>query len=367
MKALQWYASRLDAARQTAALTAAFGVNPLLAAVLSQDKDFPRFLLLEKRGENYAVYGADPDVQISVGSRLGPDPLYQWAAEKLTGFNVNVQFIHNKFLLVDPLGADPLVVTGSANFSEASTTENDENMLVIRGDTRVADIYLGEFMRMFNHFFFRYQANRVRSLPKLSSKEMFPPEFSWRRTTPGRSATTIQKSPKFKIGVVANGYQRTSVYGIIKRNPLNPYSETIFMLMCATCTAKLIIKINWITLQVYYLEAIMASKVYWGSPRQSKLDAKETLPAKLDLILDELHLRERVKDELVVLKMHTGSNIGYSTIHPVFVRKVVKPSKTAAEKQWWPTSIGMCNGAHSARLHRRDAGLPDLPDLGAVG
>lgn len=68
----------------------------------------------------------------------------------------------------------------------------------------------------------------------------------------------------------------------------------------------------------------MASKVYWGSPRQAMLDAKETLPAKLDLILDQLRLRERVKDELVVLKMHTGSNIGYSTIHPVFVRKVVK-------------------------------------------
>jgi len=28
-------------------------------------------------------------------------------------------------------------------------------MLVIRGDTRTADIYLGEFMRLFNHFYFR--------------------------------------------------------------------------------------------------------------------------------------------------------------------------------------------------------------------
>jgi phosphatidylserine/phosphatidylglycerophosphate/cardiolipin synthase-like enzyme len=48
-----------------------------------------------------------------------------------------------------------LVVSGSANFSEASTKDNDENMLIIRGDTRVADIYLGEFMRLYNHFAFR--------------------------------------------------------------------------------------------------------------------------------------------------------------------------------------------------------------------
>lgn len=71
----------------------------------------------------------------------------------------------------------------------------------------------------------------------------------------------------------------------------------------------------------------MASVVYYGSPRQARLEAKETLPAKLDLIIEKLHLRERVKGETVVLKMHTGNNIGYSTVHPVFVRKVVQAIK----------------------------------------
>jgi len=32
-----------------------------------------------------------------------------------------------------------------------SVTDNDENMLLIRGDTRVADIFFGEFMRVFAH------------------------------------------------------------------------------------------------------------------------------------------------------------------------------------------------------------------------
>ena len=69
--------------------------------------------------------------------------------------NHHVSYIHSKFLLMDPLGADPIVVTGSANFSEASTNDNDENMLIIRGNTRVADIYFTEFNRLFNHYYFR--------------------------------------------------------------------------------------------------------------------------------------------------------------------------------------------------------------------
>ncbi len=76
----------------------------------------------------------------------------------------------------------------------------------------------------------------------------------------------------------------------------------------------------------------MKSKVFYGDPRQSRLEGKETLPAKLDLILDELHLRDRVKGELVALKLHVGNHIGYSTIHPVFVRKVVQTILTGGGK-----------------------------------
>lgn len=76
----------------------------------------------------------------------------------------------------------------------------------------------------------------------------------------------------------------------------------------------------------------MKSTVYFGSPRQSRLEANETLPAKLDLILDALHLRDRVKGEVVAIKMHLGNNLSYSTIHPVFVRKVVQAVKDGGGK-----------------------------------
>jgi uncharacterized Fe-S center protein len=76
----------------------------------------------------------------------------------------------------------------------------------------------------------------------------------------------------------------------------------------------------------------MPVPVYFGSPRQARLEAKETLPAKLDLILERLHLRDRVKEDTVAIKMHTGNNMVYSTVHPVFVRRVVQAVKDGGGK-----------------------------------
>jgi phosphatidylserine/phosphatidylglycerophosphate/cardiolipin synthase-like enzyme len=152
---LNWYGDSLDAAKESAHLTAAFGVNAVLAKVLGKQKAQLRYLLLEKEGDNRKVYAADKDVQVAVGSKLGGDALYGWTEEALTGLNLHVLYFHTKYMLIDPLSSKPLVISGSANFSDASTIRNDENMLVIAGDRRVADIYLGEFMRLHSHYYFR--------------------------------------------------------------------------------------------------------------------------------------------------------------------------------------------------------------------
>jgi len=181
LEVLKWYASRMDAAEGSVNLTAAFGVNPLLAEVLSKNKDYLRYLLLERRGQNYDVYARDPDVRVSIGSKLDDDYLFRWTKERLTGFNKHVNYVHTKFMLIDPLSQNPTVISGSANFSDNSTTKNDENMLVIQDDTRVADIYLGEFARLFNHFYFRYIANLLRTdeASPDRSHAFLKPDDSW--------------------------------------------------------------------------------------------------------------------------------------------------------------------------------------------
>lgn len=108
----------------------------------------------------------------------------------------------------------------------------------------------------------------------------------------------------------------------------------------------------------------MPSKVFFGTARQARLEAKETLPAKLDLILNELHLRDRVNKETVVIKMHTGNNMIYSTIHPVFVRRVVQAIKEGGGKPFvvdvnWDTA-----GAETRGYSTEVLGCPVYPAAG---
>ena len=80
--------------------------------------------------------------KFAIGSFLGKGAFNHWFDEQFQD-ETHVRYLHTKYMLVDPLGDNPMVVCGSANFSDASTTNNDENMLIIRGNPRVADIYLG--------------------------------------------------------------------------------------------------------------------------------------------------------------------------------------------------------------------------------
>jgi phosphatidylserine/phosphatidylglycerophosphate/cardiolipin synthase-like enzyme len=131
----------------------------LLKQVLADNgpDDHIVYLLLERADSGDPKLTSQNNVYEAWGSYVR-DPLYQWARETSTralGLNVHVIYVHSKFMLADPLSDDPVVVTGSANFSEASTTSNDENMILIRGNLRVADIYFTEFNRLFNHYYFR--------------------------------------------------------------------------------------------------------------------------------------------------------------------------------------------------------------------
>jgi uncharacterized Fe-S center protein len=108
----------------------------------------------------------------------------------------------------------------------------------------------------------------------------------------------------------------------------------------------------------------MTSTVYFGSARQARLEAKETLPAKLDLIIDRLQLRDRVKDEMVAIKMHTGNNMVYSTIHPVFVRRVVQAIKDGGGKPFVVDVNWDAAGAEQRGYASEVIGCPVYPAAG---
>ena len=186
---LEWYADRLAAANQCVFFTAAFSVaqqimdKVVVEQAVEHDQPYLRYLLLEGIGgllkDKYPVMAACRQNRIAWGETMrtrdsDPDELI----ETLTGLNDHVNYLHTKYMLIDPLSEDPIVITGSANFSEASTVDNDENMLIIRGDTAVADIFLGEFMRLFNHFQARNVLNRL-SNDQVAGTFPLVPDGSW--------------------------------------------------------------------------------------------------------------------------------------------------------------------------------------------
>lgn len=165
LDALDWYAQMAGDAQRALFMTFAFGMNERFARVYDKTDDVLRFALMEKKGngKQYKVQAAEvdrirrrPNTTIAVGAKIELNMFDRWLQEiDQISDQAHVLYVHTKYMLIDPLGDDPIVVVGSANFSKASTDTNDENMLVIRGNRAVADVYFGEFMRLFSHYAFR--------------------------------------------------------------------------------------------------------------------------------------------------------------------------------------------------------------------
>lgn len=196
-KTLDWYAELLRSAQEIVCFTVAFTVAETLANVLIEDVDALRFVLKDKAGKNDADIQRDKDVLVAVGSKFEKDEFPGWLGESLTGFNRNL-YIHDKFMLVDPLGDDPIVATGSANFSNNSVVANDENMLVIRGNTRVADIYFGEFMRIFDHIYARFLVKRAEAAGEDVTRNFLTPDAKWVKRHAGKTSPKAKRRIYFR-------------------------------------------------------------------------------------------------------------------------------------------------------------------------
>lgn len=162
---LHWYADLMDSAKRILCMTFAFNLDEFFLKVLLHRNDTLRYAVFDKNLKTDVEDQIDQvhNTVIAAGAKLEEHDLENFIGENLTGFNKN-QYIHDKFMLVDPLGDDPIVVTGTANFSGPSQYANDENMVVIRGNLRVADIYFGEFMRIFDHLYSRYIVGKMKKL-----------------------------------------------------------------------------------------------------------------------------------------------------------------------------------------------------------
>jgi phosphatidylserine/phosphatidylglycerophosphate/cardiolipin synthase-like enzyme len=200
LQALRWYAQMAKRDSLPIFITLAFGMNKLVQAVYKQTDGVLRVALLEKPGNGAGLKQGRIDVQnirnlpnvlVAMGNYVTANSFDRWLKEidRVTA-EVNVRWVHTKFMMIDPLGAKPIVITGSANFSDASTDTNDENMLVISGDKRVADIYFTEFLRIYTHHAFRESLTFKRK-----------PGTEWK-------PNYLDESPKWQTPYFAKGNER---------------------------------------------------------------------------------------------------------------------------------------------------------------
>lgn len=107
------------------------------------------------------------------------------------------------------------------------------------------------------------------------------------------------------------------------------------------------------------------SKVFFGSAQARELKWQSTLPGKLDIILEKLDIAAKLKDKRVCVKMHLGGNVGYTTVHPVFVRRVVSFIKAAGGRPFVTdnnrAALSACHRGYTQEV----IGCPILPVAGA--
>jgi len=74
---------------------------------------------------------------------------------------------------------------------------------------------------------------------------------------------------------------------------------------------------------------MLMSIVHFASAKMSTLKAEASLPAKFKRLLGSYPLKDMFEGKTVAIKMHLGSNLGYTTIPPVFVKILVDEVKNA--------------------------------------
>jgi phosphatidylserine/phosphatidylglycerophosphate/cardiolipin synthase-like enzyme len=67
-------------------------------------------------------------------------------------FMYNMVMIHSKIVVIDPLGKNPVVMTGSHNMGPKASASNDDNMIIIEGASGLATEFAVYIMNVYGHY-----------------------------------------------------------------------------------------------------------------------------------------------------------------------------------------------------------------------
>ena len=110
----------------------------------------------------------------------------------------------------------------------------------------------------------------------------------------------------------------------------------------------------------------MPARVTFASARPKELRADATLPKLLDKMLARWSLKKRFAKKRVAIKMHLGYHVGYTTIPPLLVARVVQAVRDAGGKPFLTDVPGAVPTAKDRGYTEEVLGAPLVPVAGVA-
>jgi phosphatidylserine/phosphatidylglycerophosphate/cardiolipin synthase-like enzyme len=149
--------SLIKKARKDVMFCTAFKLHDTITAALlpKSSDDVIRYGLQNTRSKITGIH-RDKNALFTATAFLNKG-LEHFLKESTAGQRGNI-LIHLKTIVCDFTTNDPVVISGSNNFSASASAKNDENVLILKGKEArdVVDTYLCEMMRLYDHYRFRF-------------------------------------------------------------------------------------------------------------------------------------------------------------------------------------------------------------------
>jgi len=142
-----------DIIERTTVASPTYDPNLHIHGVVNQDpstKKHPVVGLLH-RGEL-----TEADIDVVLPAAVDED-FASWVQE----LNYSLVMVHSKCIVVDPFGAKPAVMTGSHNMGPRASGKNDDNLVIIDGQSGLAEAFAVYIMGVYNQYRWRYYQFRA--------------------------------------------------------------------------------------------------------------------------------------------------------------------------------------------------------------
>jgi phosphatidylserine/phosphatidylglycerophosphate/cardiolipin synthase-like enzyme len=149
------------------------GQSPLLSALLAraqQNSIYVRGVVSsENPGTNITTVSGQviksgaaaqefhKDVLLPAGVSAADHP--SWAEVEFSVGEIKsagmIAIVHTKAIVIDPFSDNCAVITGSHNFSDSASAKNDENLVIVRGNQKLAQAYALHINGVYDHYSWR--------------------------------------------------------------------------------------------------------------------------------------------------------------------------------------------------------------------